>query len=145
MTEKEFDRKVGVYDLSNERRKAALQRIGERNGKRWAEERERRAWSALLGNPGRGIRSIKGGHDPEWRSWKFFGIEVFRVRAVIKWWTSPSWHVHFGKFRKRWVPAGIRIGPVRFCILSWRPRLPVGTMKWKVELNDEGGARITFL
>ena len=90
-------------------------------------------------------KTMKSDYDPKWRSWKFLGIYVMRVRAVIQWWTSPSWRVHFGKSRKLWAPASIRIGPVKFCVMSWRPCLPVGTIKWKVELNDEGGALITFL
>ena len=92
---------------------------------------------------------MKSDYDPKWRRWKFLGVEILRVRVVIRWWPGPSWHVHFGKFRKLWAPASIRIGPVKFCVRSWWPRLPAGTIngtiKWKVELNDEGGARITFL
>jgi len=80
-----------------------------------------------------------------WHSWKFLGIEVLHVRASYSLQPMVTWHVHFGKFRKFWAPAGIRIGPVKFSVRSWRPCLPVGTIKYKVTLNDEGGARITFL
>ncbi len=90
-------------------------------------------------------KTMKSDYDPKWRSWKFLGVEILRVRAIIRWWPGPSWHVHFGKFRKLWAPASIRIGPVKFSVRSWRPCLPVGTITYKVTLNEEGEARITFL